>query len=158
MEMVVLVKQDSQTPQSGLKDGPGKTTQHGKELVFPLGLSQLQNQEGHCPPPGRSPPSSLPNPGETSWAMALPPHSLPKASVWLQPPCTLLGAGPAPSPDHLHPLSLPEHLLKRDGDLGVSQPADEKPEELCQKQRESGTWTRTLPPARHSFTPERTTR
>lgn len=100
-----------------------------KDLVWPLGLSHCQGQKEHCPAPERSLPSPLPSPGETSWGAALTLPSLPKASVCIQPPCRRLDAGLAPSHDQGCPLILPEHLLKRDGELGTSQPVDEEPEE-----------------------------
>lgn len=57
--------QGSETHPSELKDSPKKMTLCSN-LVQPLGLSKLQSQKGHCPPPGRGLPSSLPNPGDTS--------------------------------------------------------------------------------------------
>lgn len=135
--------QGSEAHQSELKDSPMKMTQ-SSDLVQPLGLSKLQSQKRHCPCSGRGLPSSVPNPGDTSWGVALPLPTLPEASVCLQLPCRPLGADPGPRPGHSHPLSLPEHLLKRDGELRASPPADEEPEELSQIQRQRGAWTRTV--------------
>lgn len=116
-------------------------------MVWLQGLSQLQSQEGHCPPAGTSLPSSLPSLGETSWDTGLPVTSLPKASLCIWPPCRLLGAGPGPNPDHAHPSILPGHFLRRNAGLRTLQPMDEEPEEPNQKQvrqesRTPSSWPR----------------
>lgn len=57
--------QESQTHQSELKTNPKKTTLPSKDLVWPLGLSQLQSQEGHLPAPWEKPPSLLVSPTQS---------------------------------------------------------------------------------------------
>lgn len=121
----------------GLASGSFPTPEPGRTLACPLGEASL--------------PSCLPNQSR-------------QPRVWLSrgPVCSSLSAPGLPAgPGRSCPLRLPEHLLKRAGELGAPRPMDEEPEELYQMQRENGDWTRTQGSclrAQPSSTPERATR